>query len=84
MVVNIWMGKDRRPCLLPVGRDWEGDYRLLVFTALNSGVFLKVAWIRGYTCGSKKRCVTPTRRLYFKKAVVSRMHRRSDFVLSVD
>ncbi len=46
MVVYIWMGKDRRPCLLPVRRDWEGDYRLLVFTASNSGVFLKAAWIR--------------------------------------
>ena len=22
--------KDRRPCLLPVGRDWEGDYRFQI------------------------------------------------------
>ncbi len=60
-VVYSWMATsrlDRRPCFLPVGRAWEGDYRLLVFTASNP----QEAWIRGYHRGSEKGCglITPT------------------------
>ncbi len=41
---------------------WEGDYRLLVFTASNPGLMRIEAWIRGYHRGSEKGCglTTPT------------------------
>ncbi len=43
-------------------RLWEGDYRLLVFTASNPGHLRIEAWIRGYHRGSEKGCglITPT------------------------